>query len=138
MAIVEGTTVAVSQFTQANGASLLHTVSGVENEVESCMCSVQWTTGTYDQADDATFEPAQAIQESKRTGKTITILQAALLASGDEEGAVVSAGACTVAANVITCELLQEDFTERAATAMGATWDRPIAFQVTYRQSANA
>jgi len=138
MAIVEGTTVAVSQYTQANGASLLHTVGGVENEVESCMCSVQWIAGTYAQADDATFEPAQAIQESKRSGKTITILQAAFIASGDEDGAVVSAGACTVAANVITCELLQEDFTERGNGAMGADWDRPIAFQVTYRQASNA
>lgn len=138
MAIVVGQTVAVSQYTQANGASLLHTVGGVENEVESCMCSVQWIAGTYAQADDATFSPAVAIQTSKRSGKDITILQAAFIASGDEDGAVRSAGACTVAANVITCELLQEDFTERGNGAMATEWDRPIAFQVTYRQASNA
>jgi len=138
MAVVVGVVESASEYTQANGASRLHTVSGVENEVESCEVRVTWPSGTYAQADDAQFSPATAIQESKRTGKTITILQACYIADGDENGAVIAAGACAVAANVVTCELLQEDFTERGNGAMSATWDAGVAFQVTYRQSANA
>ena len=138
MATVVGTVVAVANYSQANGPSLLHTVSGVENEVESCIVHVEWVSGTYAGADDANFSPATAIEASKRSGKSVTILQASYVASGDEDGAVLAAGACFVAANVVTCELLQEDFTERSNGAMSATWERPIAFSVSYRQNAEA
>lgn len=137
MATVVGTVEGASEFTQAQGPSRLHTVSGVENEVESCEVRVKWTSGTYAQADDAEFNPVTAIQDAKRDGKAVTILSACYIADGVENGAIIGAGACTVAANVVTCPLLQEDFTERNNGAMSASWDAGVAFQVTYRQAAD-
>lgn len=137
MAVVVGTIDSVSGFNLPSGPSLHSTISADEHETECCVVHVTWLSGTYASGDDANFSPATAIQTAKRDGKTVTILQACFMSAGDENGAVVGADACAVSAGVITAGLTQEDLaTERADGAMSATWNRPMAFCVTYHQPA--
>lgn len=133
MAIVTGTIKSVYGFNQPGGPTPPHTISADEHRVENCFVTVEWVAGTYASADDATFDMATEIADTKRDGKTYTILQACFAAPGDENGTLIGAEACTVSSNVVTCELTQEDLaTERADGAMNATWNRPITFSVTY------
>jgi hypothetical protein len=134
MAVVVGSVQEAFGFTEAVGPSL-QVVSSAK-KVQHCFVTVIWPTGTYAQADDANFAPATVIQNERRNNKTITILQAAFVSPGDENGATVGAGACSNSAGTITCPLIQADMsTERANGAVSATWNRPITFCVSYYES---
>lgn len=137
MAVVSGTVRDAFGFTKPTGPSLLHTISSVENELESCFVTVDYITGTYAAADNANFNPAAVIQNTKRDGKTVTVRAAAFVSSGDEAGAIRGADTpSAIASNVVTHQILQEDLaTERADGAMNATWNRPITWLVTYSQA---
>jgi hypothetical protein len=130
MAVVVGTVQEAFDFTEAQGPG------AATVKVMNCKVNVAWTAGTYAQADDANFVPATVIQDERRNGKTVTILSACAAAPGDENGTVIGAGACTVAAGTVTCPLTQADLTtERANGAMNATWNKPITFNVTFTES---
>lgn len=138
MATVEGVVQGVAGFTAGTGPSLKHTISSDEYETEGAFVTVTWPSGTYAQADDASFDAATAIQNAKRDGKTVTLLGAVFVSAGDENGAVIGAGPCTVSTGDILCGLLQEDLsTERANGAMSATWNKPLTFFVAYRNKVN-
>lgn len=133
MATVVGTIKSVSGFEQPAGPTPKLTIATQEQRMESCLVGVIWPAGTYASNDDANFNPQSAIQTTRRDGKTVTVLQACMVAPGNENGAEIGGGPCAVAANVVTVELKQEDMsTERADGAMSATWNRPVMFRVTY------
>jgi len=134
MAITVGTELAAFGFTKPTGPSEHSTIT-VEAETESCFVNVDFT-GTYAQADDATFAPAAIIQAAKRDGKTVTILQAAFCSAGvSAAGVIYGANACVNAAGTVTCELTAEDLTTEYANATPiAAGIRPVCFLVTYHQ----
>ena len=137
MAVVTGTVQAVAGFT-SNGPTLKHTISSDEWETECCFITVTFPAGTYAAAGNAEFDAATAIENSKRDGKAVTVLGGVWVSAGDENGAVISAGPCTVSGDKILCELWQEDITtERADGAMSATWNRPLTFCVAFRTKVN-
>lgn len=107
-----------------------------EQYCQTCWIDVTFPSGTYVQADDASVSPATVIQNSLRDGKTITILGCMPVDHGDENGSIVhfdGQTGITIAANVITAAILQEDAaTERTAGAMSTTWNRPIKLAVTF------
>lgn len=133
MAVVTGTVAQPFGFQTPAGPSLNHTISSVEYETFCAFVPVTWVSGTYASGDNANFNPA-AMLETTRDGKTVTVLQACCVQAGQENGAIIGADACTVSANVVTCQLLQENLsTERADGSMSATWERPVVFAVWYR-----
>jgi len=138
MAAVTGTVQGVAGFTSGTGPSPKHTISSDEYETEGAFVTVTFPAGTYAAADDAVFDAATAIQNSKRDGKTVTCLGGVFVSAGLENGTVVGAGACTISSGNIKCPLLQEDLsTEHADGAMNATWTRPLTFFVAYRNKVN-
>lgn len=101
-----------------------------------CYVSVTWPTGTYASGTDATFAPATVIQNERRNGKTVTIRQAAFAGAGDENGANITAAACTNSSGTITVQLNRDDLTtEHADGSMNATWNRPLTFFVSFTES---
>jgi len=142
MAIVTATEIQAFGFTTPTGPSENSTISGAEHETLGCYVTLEWTSGTYAQADDATFNPATAIQDSLRDGKTITVLSASLASAGrSAAGPIVGGGLVSgVAANVVTLPLVQEDLTTEYADATGvpAAWDRPICMYVVFHRPINA
>ena len=107
------------------------------DRVMCCFVEVIWPTGTYSTGSGkATFAPGTVIQTERRNGKTVTILQAAFVGAGDENGSNIGAGACTNSGGTITCELLKDDLsTAHTDTAMSATWNRPLTFCVSFYET---
>jgi ABC-type nitrate/sulfonate/bicarbonate transport system permease component len=135
MAISVATELEAFGFSAPLGPSSKSTISADEHETMSCMITMQWDSQTYAQADDATFSPKTLIEDSMRNGKTVTILQAAFVSAGEAaDGTIIGAGACTVAANVVTMPLTSEDlsteFTD--ATAVPDLSVRPLCCLVTF------
>ncbi len=134
MAVVVGSVQEAFGFTEAVGPSL-QVVTNTK-KVMHCFVTVTWPTGTYAQADDANFAPATVIQNERRNNKTVTILQAAFVSPGDENGATIGAGACANTSGTVLCPLLQSDLsTERTNGALSATWNRPLTFCVSFYES---
>jgi len=134
MAVVAGTVDRAHSFNKTAGplASITNTT---EQEVSTCVVDVRWIAGTYASADDANFNPATAIQDSLRNGKSITVIGACGAGHGDENGAIIHAGlVSSITTNTAVLTLLQEDAaTERADGAMSATWNRPVQIVVYFR-----
>ena len=138
MAVVTGTVQAVSGFTSGTGPSLKSTISSDEYETECAFLTVTYPSGTYASADDSRFDAVTAIQNSRRDGKTVSLLGACFVSAGDENGAVIGAAACSVSTSYIVAGLTQEDLsTERADGAMSATWNKPLTFCVSFRVKVN-
>jgi hypothetical protein len=144
MAVVEGT---VSDFYNPNLAAgpMGHiTKSGVQYEIWMGCVKVKFDSGTYDQTDEATFDPREVINDNHQKIDLPLIVAAKCDAEG-VEGATLEAGTkivfglATVSGNAdVTGPLLLEDFvTERAATAMETTWKRPITMGITYLVKAD-
>lgn len=134
MAVVSGTVKRAYGFTTVRNDQV-STTDTSEYVVWGCFVDVTWPSGTYAQADDANFAPATVIAATRRNGKTPTILQAAFADAGNENGAIVGAGACTVTTGTVLCPLLQEDLTtEHANGAMSATWNRAVTFYVSFKE----
>jgi hypothetical protein len=101
-----------------------------------CFVTVTWPTGTYASGDDATFAPATVIQNERRNGKTVTIRQACFVGAGDENGANITAAACTNSSGTVTVQLNRDDITtEHADGAMSAVWNRPLTFCVSFTEA---
>jgi hypothetical protein len=102
------------------------TIGGNAGNMWTVFVSVTFPTGTYAAADDAEFDPTEAL-ESSQNGKTYTVLQAMGVTPGREDGDFVHFGPTgSITSNVVKAPLLQEDHsTEHADGAMGA-WTDPI------------
>ncbi len=130
MATVHGTVQEAFAFTEAEGPG------AATVKVMNCRVNVTYPTGTYASAGNADFAPATVIQNERRNGKTVTILQACFAGAGDENGTVIGAGACVNTSGTVAHELTQADLTtERADGAMSATWNKPITFCVTFTET---
>jgi hypothetical protein len=144
MAVVEGT---VSDFYNPDLAAgpMGHiTISSVAYEIWTGRVKVKFDSGTYDQTDEASFDPREVINDNHQKIDLPVIVAAKCDAEG-VEGETLEAGTKIVfgrtdvagGANV-TGPLLLEDFsTERAATAMETTWKRPITMGITYLVKAD-
>lgn len=133
MAAVSGTVKRAYGFTTVRNDQV-STTDTSEYVVWGCFVDVTFPSGTYAQADNATFAPATVIAATLRDGKTPTILQAAFADAGNENGAIVGAGACAVSSGTVTTPLLKENLTdEHDDGAMSATWNRAITFYVSYK-----
>jgi len=127
MAAVVGVVTAKHGTTKPVGPLATITISAVEYELFVHYIEVTFPAGTYVQADDATIDPTTVLATS-RHGKTSIVLGAMCAGHGDENGSIVHVGIpTTIVANLITLPITQEDgTTERGASAMSATWNRPI------------
>lgn len=135
MAAVSGTIANVSGFTVPRNDPAYAAASSVNYQIFGCYVDVTFPSGTYVQADDATFAPGTAIAAARRNGRTPTIVSACFAGLGDENGSKVGAGPCTVSAGTVTTPLLKENLTdERDAGAMSATWNKSIRFYVTCKE----
>ena len=135
MAALVGVVKEAFGFHEVVGPSLPTTTGTTASKMIGCFVTVEFSAGTYAQADDATFAPATVIQNERRSGKTITIRQAAIASPGSENGTTVAAGACTVSSGTVTCPLLTVDLsTEHANAAMSSNWTRAMTFFVSFTE----
>ena len=135
MAITVMTPIAASHFTRPTGPG---PISSGSLEVECCMVTAEPAAGsTYVQADDATLTAAALIQNTKRDGKTVTVVGCAPCAAGlDSAGVVYFAGQPTIAASVATFPLTTANLSAERAGAAIDPGVRPMCFCVTYTQAA--
>jgi hypothetical protein len=127
MAVTSGTISSID-FVTPTGARF----NGSNNQVMGCFLTATFS-GTYDQgADSQILTVTTAIQNKRRDGKTVTLLDAAFAAPGDEAGTVIGAKTLAVSGSGLTMELTQSDLsTEHSAAALGS-FNVPIAFFVTF------
>jgi hypothetical protein len=147
MAIAVGTVLRAYDFECVKGTPLTHTVSSNAVVVKKCNVDVQWVTGAYAQANDATFAPAAKILEMKRDGKAVTILQASPVDPGRFYVTATPttittpfALACANSGGTVTCALTGSDLTTELTDGLDLTtltWTRPITFSVTYHESTD-
>lgn len=129
MATLEGSNISVWGHTPVHGPMY----DSSNKNVYGCWISCTFS-GTYVQADNATILAVPtAIGASLRSGKTITMLDAAFAAPGIEGTAIVI-GAKTVAVSGanITLELTGGDLSTEHAGAALSELSKPIAFYVAY------
>jgi hypothetical protein len=140
MAISTGTELRAYAFEELRSNSYTDTS---EYEVLTCKVDVEFKTVAYADANDATFVPATIIQNTLRDGKTVTILQAAVVAGGEYSlsatpttKVLVGAGACTNSSGTVTVPLLAEDWSAEIGTIAlnTSTWHAPMTFQVTFKR----
>jgi len=103
--------------------------NGSNNPVFGCFISGTFS-GTYAQADDARFSNANtAIANSRRDGKTVTLLDAAFFQPGDENGTPIGASSVTVSGGHVNLQLTGSDLTtEHSNAALGAMQNGPALF----------
>lgn len=129
MATLEGTVNSVHGHTTVTGPAM----DSSGNRVFCCF--VDFTiSGTYVQADNATLLAVPtAIEDSLRSGETVTLLDAASAMPGLEAGTVIDTKTVAVSGANITFELTGADLTtEHAAAALG-TITKPLALFVKYK-----
>jgi hypothetical protein len=129
MAVVSGTVQDVWNYTAPFGP--VNDSSG--NQVLTAYVSATFT-GTYDQSADAQILLLNSTIASKmHAGKTVTLIDACFAAPGDEAGTPIGAKTTAISSTTLTCELTGGDLsTEHSAAALGS-FNRPIAFAVTYK-----
>lgn len=129
MAVVNGSNVSVFGHTAPHG--IRKDSSG--NLYYGCYVSANFT-GTYAQADNAQIQNVHtAIAGSLRSNRTITLIDAAFAAPGNEAGAFLGAKTVAISTNDITFELTSgETTTEHANAAVGAMTE-PLVLFVSYR-----
>lgn len=128
MAVVAGTITNVFGHTTPGGPK----VNGSGNAVLTCVIAATFT-GTYAQSDNAQISAVPtAIQDSRRDGKTVTILQSCMEFPGDEAGTIIGAKTVAVSTNDITLELTGSDLTTEHSGAALGTMTSPIGFRVLY------
>lgn len=147
MAAAVGTVLRAWGFDAAQGTPVVNTVSSNGVIVKTCRVAVQWPTGTYAQADNATFAPATVIQNARRDGKTVTILAACPVAAGRTQVTATPttvaypfALACTVSSGTITTQLTGSDLTTELTDSTDLatlTWTAPVVFQVAFHESTD-
>ena len=132
MATLHGTVVAVHGITNPSGP----VVDSAGAMIQCCYLHVNFT-GTYAQANDADvlLVPA-AIAGFMHDGRTITILQAAMAAPGDEAGTPIGIQAATVSSTTISFQLSDGALTAEHANAALGAFTRPIAIFVVYSSAA--
>jgi hypothetical protein len=128
MAVVSGTVQDVWGYT----APLGPVVDSSGNQVLCAFVSATFT-GTYDQSSNAQITTLNTtIANRMHAGKTVTLIDACFAAPGDEAGTPIGAKTTAISSTTLTCELTGGDLsTEHSAAALG-TFNRPIAFLVSY------
>jgi hypothetical protein len=124
-----------------------------EYEVWTCKIDINvcGTANDYATANDTTISPATVIQNSKRDGKTVTIMDCCMIKGGSFNLAATPTvdtlygiglpGASSISSNVITRPLTGEDLSTelKDATVLSTATDKiPATLQVTFRQTALA
>lgn len=129
MAVVSGTVQDVFNYTAPLGS----VVDSSGNQI-LCAFVTATFTGTYDQSADAQITTLNTTIASKmHSGKTVTLIDACFVAPGDEAGTPIGAKSTAISSTTLTCELTGGDLsTEHSAAALG-TFNRPIAFCVSYK-----
>lgn len=128
MAVVAGTIQNVHMHETPAG----YRANGSSVPVMSCIVTATFT-GTYVQGDNAQISAVKtAIQNSRRDGRTVTLLQAMMEHPGDEAGTVIGAKTVAVSTADLTMELVGSDLTTEHAGAALGTMTAPIGFRVLY------
>lgn len=132
MAIVSGTISSVGQHTTNAGP----VVNGSGLPVLSCVIAATFS-GTYAQSDDATITAIPtAIQNSRRDGKTASMVSFAFESPGLESTTVIGAGLpSSVSTTAAVFPLTGADLSTEHANGALATMTRPILFRVGYTLS---
>lgn|SRR5512147_2234936 len=132
MATLEGTVVAVSEFTTTEGPVKVASNLLIMN------AKIAFTiTGTYAQADDATLLAVPTVINSfTRRSDTIVLIDAAFSQAGDEAGTAIGASAVAVSGSDIDFQLTGSDMTTEHANAVLGTITRPITLFVAYTVAA--
>lgn len=122
-----------------------YTISAVEYELWTCKVDVTFQTVDYATANDATIAPATAIQDSKRDGKTVTVLSCCgvrggvfnLAATPTVDTLCYAGLPSSIATGTITLPLTGEDLTTELTNGTvlsTSVWKQPITVQVTFAQ----
>lgn len=133
MAVVTGTLVDVFGITTPTGP---HRESGGTNIYSAYITAT--FSGTYAQADNAQILAVDAsIQSALRDGRTVTLLDAAFAAPGDEAGTAIGAKTVAVSGSDLTMELTGADMTTEHAGAALGTMAYGVCFFVTFKASGS-
>lgn len=127
MAVVDGTITGVSLYETPGGPA----ENGTGVEVQSCVITATFS-GTYASENAEILAVPTAIQNSRRDGKTVTLLQAMMEFPGDEAGTVIGAKSVAVSTADLTMDLTQSNLTSEHAGALLGTMTKPIGFRVLY------
>lgn len=132
MAITYGTISAVGQHSTNAGP----VVNGSSVPIMSCVIAATFT-GTYAQGNDSSILAIPtAIQDSRRDGKTVTMLSCCMEAPGLEATTPIGAGPLfTISGADVVFPLTTSDLATEHANALLSTFTRPIQFRVTYSLS---
>lgn len=109
-------------------------------QVMGCFVSITAVAGTYAAADDATATAVNnAIRDSRRDGRAVTLMRACMAAPGKKsDGTVIGFGSAAAPGNAssnnIVGQLTQADLaTEHADGALNDTFLEPIVLFVLYK-----
>jgi hypothetical protein len=132
MSTLTGTLSGIHGITEPGGTALTSAGLPILNAWLTFTISGTYVQGGGNQAQ--LLAVPTAMETYLHNGKTITLLQAAFAAPGDESGAPIGTGLCTVSGANITFPLTGGDcVTEHAAGALG-TVDLPIQIFVSYTE----
>lgn len=132
MPTVAATNFQIHGFTTPNGFQK----ASDGKQVVGCFVSFRTLAGTYAAADDATLSGVgAAIAASRRDGRTVTLMQAAMAAPGKKaDGTVIGTLAPTVSSDAIIVPLTQADLsTEHANGALNDELSEPITLFVLFK-----
>lgn len=133
MTVLSGTITNIFNFSTPTGP--VRDGATPTKEVLSCYMTVTFS-GTYVQGDNAQILAIPtAIQTAMKSGKTVTLLDIAFAAPGDEAGTPIGAKTVVPSGADATMELTGGDLsTEHAAAALG-TIGAPLCFFVSFSQT---
>jgi hypothetical protein len=132
MAITDGTITSVGMHSTNAGP----VVNGSSVPILSCIVAAT-VTGTYAQGNDSRLLAVPtAIQNSRRDGKTVTMLSCSCEAPGLEGTTPIFAGPLfTISGADVVFPLTTSDMATEHGNAALAAFTRPIQFRVTYSLS---
>jgi hypothetical protein len=132
MAITDGTITSVGQHSTNAGP----VVNGSGVPIMSCVIAAT-VTGTYAQGNDSRLLAVPtAIQNSRRDGKTVTMLGCTMEAPGLEGTTPIGAGPLfTISGADVVFPLTTSDMATEHSNAALSAFTRPIQFRVTYSLS---
>lgn len=131
MAVVAGTVQNVHLHETPGG----YRTNGSGLQFMTCVVTATFA-GTYAQSDNAQITGLNtSIQNSRRDGRTVTLVDAMMEHPGDEAGTVIGAKTVAISTNDLTAELTGSDLSTEHANAALGSFVAPIGFRVSYTLS---
>ena len=133
MTVLPGTLTGIHGITEPSGTDLTAAGAPILNAYLTFTIAGTYVQGSGSGGGQLTGVPA-AMQTFLHNGKTITLLQAAFAALGDESGTGIGCLQCTVSGTTITFLLTGADAATEHAAGVLATVGLPITIFVSYTE----